>query len=134
LFYKIISKHALGVYTVGINKSYSISMTDSNPVTPAGKNTTMAIIAYIIFFVPLLTGDAKKDSFVNYHTKQGLVLFLAAVAVNIVGSILPFIWIAIGWLVSLAILALMIIGIINAVNGKQQPLPVIGNFSKLFKF
>jgi len=40
------------------------------------KNTGMAIVAYILFFIPLLT-DAKKDPFVKYHVKQGLVIFLA---------------------------------------------------------
>ena len=53
------------------------------PVVGGNKNTMMAVIAYILFFVPLLTGDAKKDSFVKYHTKQGLVLFLLAVLINI---------------------------------------------------
>lgn len=99
------------------------------------RNTAMAVIAYIIFFIPLLTGDAKKDPFVNYHVKQGLVLFLLAVAINIVGMILPFyFWWSISWLLSLGILALCIIGIMNAVNGKQVPLPVIGSFAKNFKF
>ena len=34
------------------------------PVMPAGghKNTAMAVVAYILFFVPLLTGDAKKTN------------------------------------------------------------------------
>ena len=31
----------------------------------------MAIIAYILFFVPLLTGDRKKSPFVKFHTNQG---------------------------------------------------------------
>lgn len=99
------------------------------------KNTTMAVIAYIIFFVPLLTGDAKKDAFVKFHTKQGLVLFLLAVAVNVLSWVVPFyIWFSISWILSLCLLALLIIGIINAVNGKQQPLPVVGQFSSWFKF
>ena len=58
-------------------------MLENNPIIGKSKNTTMAIIAYIIFFVPLLTGDAKKDSFVKYHVKQGLVLFLLVVLINL---------------------------------------------------
>ena len=54
-------------------------MPDINSPIGGKKNTTMAVIAYIIFFVPLLTGDAQKDAFVKYHVKQGLVLFLLAV-------------------------------------------------------
>lgn len=99
------------------------------------KNTTMAIIAYIIFFVPLLTGDAQKDPFVKYHVKQGLVLFLLAVIINVIGMIIPFyFWYSISWILSLGVLALLILGIVNAVNGKQEPLPVIGKFADVFKF
>lgn len=105
------------------------------PVVGGGKNTTMAVIAYILFFVPLLTGDAKKDPFVKYHVKQGLVLFLLAVLIQVVGCIIPFyFWLTISWLLSLCVLVLLILGIVNAVNGKQEPLPVIGRFADVFKF
>ena len=95
----------------------------------------MAVIAYILFFVPLLTGDAKKDPFVKYHVKQGLVLFLLVVLINVIGWIIPFyFWFTISWILSLGTLVLLILGIINAVNGKQEPLPVIGKFADIFKF
>lgn len=106
-------------------------------ISPIGgnKNTAMAVIAYILFFIPLLTGDAKKDPFVKYHTKQGLVLFLLAFLINVLGWIIPFyFWFSISWILSLGVLILLIIGISNAVGGKQKPLPVIGNFADIFKF
>ncbi|NIR47464.1 hypothetical protein GWO43_04305, partial [candidate division KSB1 bacterium] len=58
-------------------------------------NTAMAIIAYIIFFVPLLT-DARDDPFVKYHVKQGLVLFLSWVVVSFVVSMISFLYV-IAW-------------------------------------
>ena len=106
-------------------------------ISPLGgkKNTAMAVVAYILFFVPLLTGDAKKDAFVKYHTKQGLVLFLLAVLINVIDWIIPFyFWYTISWLLSLGTLVLLIIGITNAVGGKEQPLPLIGKFADIFKF
>lgn len=109
--------------------------TTETPKTGEGQNTAMAIIAYILFFVPLLTGDAKKDPFVKYHTKQGLVLFLLAVLINAIGWIVPFyFWWRISSILSLGTLILLIIGIKNAMNGKQQPLPLIGKYSSMFKF
>jgi len=106
-----------------------------NTTGGGGKNTTMAIIAYLLFFVPLLTGDAKKDSFVKYHTKQGLILFLLAVLITVVGWFIPFyFWWTIRWVLNLGILVLLIIGISNAVGGKEAPLPLIGKFSDVFKF
>jgi len=109
---------------------------DQNPLASIGKpNTAMAVIAYILFFVPLLTGDAKKDSFVKYHTKQGLVLFLLAVLLNVINWIMPFyFWWTIGRILGLGVLVLLIIGIINAANGKKEPLPLIGGFADVFKF
>jgi uncharacterized membrane protein len=110
-------------------------MVENNPVTGGGTNTTMAVIAYVLFFVPLLTGDAKKDSFVKYHTKQGLVLFLLVVLLNVIDWILPFyFWWTINWILSVGTLILLIIGISNAVNGKQEPLPLVGKFADIFKF
>ena len=110
-------------------------MEENNPIVGNNKNTAMAVIAYILFFIPLLTGDAKKDEFVKYHTKQGLVLFLLAVLINVIGWIVPFyFWWRISSLLSLGMLVLLIIGISNAVNGKQQPLPLIGKYSGMFKF
>jgi len=98
----------------------------------------MAVLAYILFFVPLLTGDAKKDDFVKFHTKQGLVLFLTVVLINVVRWMMPFsLYWTLGWifwLLSMGTLVLLIIGIVNAVNGKKEMLPVIGKMEKLFKF
>lgn len=106
-----------------------------NPAPSRGKNIAMAIVAYVIFFIPLLTGDAQKDPFVKYHVKQGLVLFLLAVLVGIVNGIMPsYFWYAINWILSLALLVLFVVGIINAANGKQQPLPVVGKFADVFRF
>lgn len=88
-------------------------------------NKLMAVFAYIIFFIPLIA--ARESKFAMYHANQGLLVFLAAVIINIVGSIIPLIgWFLIIPLGNLAVLAYVIIGIINAVNGVQKPLPLIG--------
>lgn len=93
------------------------------------KNKGMAIVAYIIFFIPLLA--AKDSPFAMYHANQGLTLFLAAVAVNIVFTIIPII----GWILlpfaNLAVVVLAIIGIVNAANGTTKPLPLIGSITLL---
>lgn len=97
--------------------------------TEEGKNTTMAIIAYLIFFVPLLT-DSKNDPFVKFHVKQGMLLFIIAV-VNALLTNLP-LYYMINPLVSIAIIVLLVMGIINAANGKMQPVPVIGKFAEQY--
>jgi uncharacterized membrane protein len=97
------------------------------------KNTGMAVVAYIIFFIPLLT-DSKNDPFVKYHVKQGLVLFIASIIVWFIARVIPVLGFIVSPILNIAILVLLIIGIINAVNGEQKPLPLIGQFADKFKF
>ena len=110
---------------------------EPNQSTPVGqnKNIAMAIVAYIIFFIPLLT-ESKKDPFVKFHVKQGLVLFIASIVVGIIHSALFYAWMFmwIGQLLNLAVFILFIIGIINAANGKEEKLPIIGQFADKFRF
>lgn len=119
----------------------------------AQTNKVMAIVSYILFFVPLITGDHKKSPFVKYHMNQGTILFGIAVAYGIVSSILRAIikvpvvvwgittdtyytpgWLStILWIISLGISALCIYGIYNAATGKRKPLPLIGSKIEIFK-
>ena len=92
------------------------------------KNKVMAVLAYILFFIPLL---AVKDSkFARFHTNQGLVLFLGGIIASVV-AVIP----VIGWIIApiagLVITVLAVIGIINALNGRAKELPVIGKFKIL---
>ena len=102
----------------------------------AEKNKGMAVIAYIVFFIPLLT-DAKDSPFAKFHVKQGLILLLFCIAGSIISSVLTVVLIGLllGPIVALATLVLFIIGIMNAVNGKMKELPYIGQFAeKWFTF
>lgn len=100
---------------------------------PSGssKNTTMAIVAYFIFFVPLLT-DSKNDPFVKFHVKQALLLVIIALINSILATMLPFMLSFITSLVSIGILILWVMGLINAANGKTEPVPVIGKYAEQF--
>ncbi|MFA5051322.1 MAG: hypothetical protein WC499_04385 [Patescibacteria group bacterium] len=108
-------------------------MEETNQKPTQQKNTGMAIIAYIIFFIPLLT-DAKNDPFVKFHVKQGLTLLIAGIIVGILSSFLPWSLYRISQLLNLFVFVLMIIGIMNASKGEEKPLPIIGKFAENFKF
>ncbi|MGD8189292.1 hypothetical protein ACQCN2_04745 [Brevibacillus ginsengisoli] len=91
------------------------------------KNKVIALLSYIIFFLPYLA--AKDSPFAMYHANQGLILLLTSLVLNFVGSIIP----VLGWFIiipfgNLAILVFLILGILNAVNGQMKPLPLIGKF------
>jgi uncharacterized membrane protein len=94
----------------------------------------MAIIAYlgILVLIPLLT-DAKNDPFVKFHTKQGLLVLIGLVLSSII-VVVPVLGWAIGSLIWIASIILMIIGIMNAANGKQEELPLVGHLARNFHF
>ncbi len=95
-------------------------------------NKIMAIVGYILpilFFVPLINESSKNSPFARFHANQQLVLLIAAIVVDIVGSIIPIL----GWFIILPIgsvflLVVAIIGIVGAAKGEMKPLPVIGGF------
>ena len=99
------------------------------------KNKIFAILAYLglLFLVPLLA--AKDSPFAKYHTNQGVVLFIAGICIwfpMMIIAFIPFInlvLLLLGPLFGLCIFAFIIIGIINAAQGKMKPLPLIGHFS-----
>lgn len=95
------------------------------------------IIGYIfpiLFFLPLVT-DAKNNSFAKFHANQQLILLLFMFIGNTAASILTVILIGIilypvVWIFGLVC---MILGIMNVVNERQKPLPIIGNIATLIK-
>lgn len=98
-----------------------------------GLNTGLAIVTYFIFFIPFFT-ESKDDPFIKFHMKQSLLLAISALAVSVLG-IIP----VLGWILAaiapIFLLILWVMGLINAANGKMQPVPVIGKYAeKLLKF
>ncbi|MEI6190960.1 MAG: hypothetical protein WCP24_01155 [bacterium] len=95
---------------------------------------TMAIVAYILFFIPLLAVNNKSD-FLKFHINQGAILFILAVAGSIILNLIPFYFLpfffSLSSIWSLACFILFIIGVMNASGGKMSPLPVVGNLFKI---
>ena len=94
------------------------------------KNKGMAILAYFIFFLPLLT-DSKDSPFVKFHVKQSIMIVLLIVASFFV-NIIPILGQLAFMVASVAAMVFWIIGIMNAVNGKMTELPVIGKYADQF--
>jgi len=78
-----------------------------------------AIFSYlgIIFFIIALAAGDKNNQYSRFHLNQGLVLMLFALL-----GIIP----VIGWIWSIFILVLEIMGIVSAAQGTMKPLPVLG--------
>lgn len=89
---------------------------------------TMAIISYLIFFIPLLMDDMRNNKFVMFHTEQSIVLLILNIAAGIIGTVTC----GIGLILYIPWLVLLIMGIMNAANGEVKPLPVIGQWGEKF--
>jgi len=91
------------------------------------KGKTMAGLAYILFFLPLIV--CPDSSYGKFHANQGLILLITAVIGTVILSFIPII----GWILlpifSLFILALLILGLVNGLQGKAKRLPLIGKFN-----
>lgn len=91
-------------------------------------NNSMGIIAYLTIIgliIAFVSNQNNKNEFVTYHIKQSLGIAVTGLALGIIGLI-PFI----GWIVSilgtLAIIVLWIMGLMNAINNKEKPVPLLG--------
>ena len=90
----------------------------------------MAALSYIwvLVLIPILT--KKDDEYVQFHAKQGLVLFIGSFVVMVLGMIPILGWLIIlplGWL---AIIVLSILGIVNALAGKKWEMPFLSKYAK----
>jgi uncharacterized membrane protein len=97
----------------------------------------ITIIGWLIAFFS--TKDTpNRDEFSKFHLGQSFGLAISGIAVQILAVILAMIVPAlalVGTILGLGIFVLWIIGLINAINGKKQPVPLLGNlFVDKFSF
>ena len=93
----------------------------------------MGVLCYLGFLVliPLFT-EAKNDTFVAFHIRQGLVLFvIEIVAWFLAEFIFPFLLLY--QIINLCVVILSIIGIINVAQGEKKELPMVGQLAHSFK-
>jgi uncharacterized membrane protein len=95
------------------------------------KNKTMAILAYFIFFLPLVT-DAKDSQFARFHANQSLVLLISWFALFIIGLVPIIGWILVP-IAGIALFVFWIMGLVNASKGEMKELPLIGGIHILDK-
>lgn len=96
------------------------------------KNKTMAVLAYLgfLWLVPMFA--AKDSKFARFHVNQGLVLFLVEAVWGVLTGIISGIVPLVGYILSIAnivFLVFVVLGILNAVNGRAKELPLIGKIS-----
>lgn len=114
--------------------SHTTETTTTPHVLTEDNNLLMGILCYLgpLVIIPYMT--SKEIGFVNFHIRQGIVLFVTEIIIYIVASMMyigmlyPIIM-----LLNLATLILTIMGIINVLQKKEASLPVLGQFAGKIK-
>lgn len=109
-------------------------MNDTGNSSSSGNDMIMAILAYFgpLGLIPYLT-DQSAD--IKWHAKQGLTLtavwILLSLATGLLVSIplLGWLWVLLMPFISLALLAVVIVAIIKAINGERWRIPVIADLA-----
>lgn len=107
---------------------------DNTSIIIEGKN--IAIIAYITvigLIIAFVMNNDKKEPFASYHIKQSLGLALTGLALGVIGMI-PIL----GWIINIlgifVLLYMWVIGLMNAINGKESSVPFLGEkYKEWFK-
>ncbi len=90
---------------------------------------TIAIIAYITIIgllIAFIMNNSKNNEFAKFHIGQSVRVAILGVANYVLGMLLPSgLWF-ISSIISLGIFVFWILGIVNAINLKDEPLPIIG--------
>lgn len=110
-------------------KSEIDDFTEEQDEEDVNKNKVMAVLAYIGILVLIPLFCAKDSKFARFHTNQGLVLFVAGLVCGVLAKIkiIGFVFRILG----IVVIAMAIIGIIYAIQGKAKELPVVGNWKIL---
>src|SRR5690554_3324825 len=97
-------------------------------VTKEVPDKTIAIVSYLTvigLIVAFVLNNEKKDHFSAYHIRQSLGLVLTSIALSLI-NVIPIL----GWIISLigafVLLYMWIVGLLNAINGKEKPVPILG--------
>ncbi|NLR60772.1 DUF4870 domain-containing protein [Chitinophaga polysaccharea] len=106
------------------------------------KTNQWAMIAYITiigWIIAFVKSKEERSALVSYHLEQALGLAIASIvwsiAVGIVIAVLPAALSGVLAIAGFLPIIFMIFGIINANNGVQKPIPVIGKmFENKFAF
>ncbi len=88
----------------------------------------------LLFFLPLCVNN--NSAFGKFHANQALTLLILDIIVGVVGAIvgkIPLVGGIVSGLLGLVVLVLMVIGIINGVQGKAKTLPIIGGLFNIIK-
>ncbi|CAM4165545.1 DUF4870 domain-containing protein [Zobellia roscoffensis] len=110
-------------------KNTDTKLDAAQTVTTTGENDkTMAILAYVTIIglvAAFVMNNEKKQEFASYHIRQSIGLCITGLALGVVG-VIPIL----GWIINIlgifVLLYMWVMALMNALNGKESPAPILG--------
>lgn len=107
--------------------------TQHNSVTDGKTIATIAYITIIGLIIAFVQNSEKKNSFAFFHIRQSLGLSVTGLALGVIGMI-PIL----GWIINIlgifVLIYMWIMGLTNAINGKEKTVPLLGEkYEEWFK-
>ena len=102
-------------------------------------NRLMAVLSYLSVLVLIPVFAAKNSPYARFHASQGVNLLILsvlwAIVSGIIGAIvgaigavvLSVLWGIVFWVITIALVLMMVIGILGALQGRARELPLIGD-------
>jgi len=81
----------------------------------------MGALSYLWLLSVVMLLVKKEDPYVQFHAKQGVVLFAASLVLWIIPVV--------GWLLNIAVTVAVIIGFIKALQGEKYRLPIVADLA-----
>lgn len=85
-------------------------------------NKDIAAFSYVWIMSVVIYCSRKDSKFAQYHSKQGIVLFLLSIPISFIPHI--------GTYIMLPIVAGMLLGFLNAASGQYRDVPIVGPMSR----
>ncbi len=105
--------------------------TTENNISQDDKVYAALSYLWILSLVPLLM--KRHRPFVQFHAKQGFLLFLCEVIITLVSPIPLLGWLVafIGWIL---VIVFSILGLISALAGRYWEMPYLSDYAKKWNF
>ncbi|MDP3685319.1 MAG: hypothetical protein Q8R32_00640 [bacterium] len=111
-------------------------MEESSPTPPSNasaqdveNNRLVAALAWLWVLSDVILLVKNDSAYVQHHARQGFTLFIVSILLWFVLSLFgPAGWILL-WLLKLGVFILVVIGFLQALQGRWWKLPVIGAFA-----
>lgn len=104
-------------------------MSDLDDITNLDESRMYAAMAYLLILLVVPWLARREDPYVNWHIRQGLVVFIALIAAIVAAAWVP----SVGGILVLLLLIGNVVALVMALQGRRWKVPLLGLLVDQFK-